>query len=82
MIIIYWVAGLMMAAGIVSWSLGNLVFDTIVTKLETSYPSYYTGTGPDFLVNFYNYLPVILIVGSVLLVVLVESQKPRPGVFR
>ena len=51
-------------------------FDTALTTLETSYPAYYAGGGPDFIYAFLKYSPLFLILIPVIIYMIVQSQKP------
>jgi len=76
MIHIYLVVFAILFFGAISSFLGWWGFDKILTNLETRYPNYYAGEGPDFAVAFVRYLPLFVLFG-VLILVMVESQKPR-----
>jgi len=51
-------------------------FDTAFTTLETAYPAYYAGSGPDFIYAFVKYSPLLLILIPVIIYMIVQSQKP------
>jgi len=74
---IYFTAFLLLGAGIITWFLGFYVFDYTLTLLETRFPAYYAGAGPDFAAAFMQWIPLIVICVSALLYVLVQSQKPQ-----
>jgi hypothetical protein len=61
--------------GAVASYLGNWVFTRVLLNLETRYPTYYDGAGPDFIVAFMNYLPLFVLFGIVIYV-MTQSQKP------
>jgi hypothetical protein len=75
MIPIYVVAFALLVVGGVASYLGFWVFDRVLTNLETKWPQYYAGAGPDFAAAFMQYLPVFVIFG-VIIYVMVQSQKP------
>jgi len=77
MIPVYFVVITMLGMGIMVWYLGNYAFTQILDLLETRYPAYYSGSGPDFIVQFINYMPLICILIPVLIYVIVQSQKPK-----
>jgi len=81
MIPVYFVAIAILSMGIVVWYLGDYAFTYILDLLETRYPSYYAGSGPDFIVQFITYMPLICILIPVLIYVIVQSQKPK-GVYQ
>ena len=76
MISIYVVAFALLVIGGVTSYLGNWLFDKVLTNLETKWPAYYAGAGPDFAASFMQYLPVFVMFG-VLIYVMVQSQKPK-----
>lgn len=81
MIHIYFIALFLLGAGIVTWYLGFYIFDYTLTLLETRYPAYYTGAGPDFAYAFMTWIPLIVIGISAILYVLVQSQKPEEAIY-
>ena len=76
MIHIYLVVFAVLFLGAISSFLGNWAFDKVLTNLETKWPNYYAGTGPDFATAFMRYLPLFVLFGIVIFV-MVQSQKPR-----
>lgn len=76
MYIYFWVIG-MLSMGIIVWFLGNYLFTDILTTFETKWPSYYAGSGPDFAVAFMRWMPLTLILITVIIYAAVQSQKPR-----
>ena len=75
MISIYVVAFALLTVGAVVSYMGLWVFERVLLTLETRYPSYYAGVGPDFAVSFMTYLPLFVLLG-ILIYVMVQSQKP------
>ena len=51
-------------------------FDTMLTALETAYPAYYAGSGPDFIYAVMRYTPLLIILIPILIYMIVQSQKP------
>lgn len=76
MISIYIIVFAIILFGSVSSFLGWWAFDKVLTNLETKWPSYYAGSGPDFATAFMVYLPIFVLFGT-LIYVMVQSQKPR-----
>lgn len=56
-------------------------FDTVMTSLETTYPAYYAGGGPDFIYAFLLYAPLLLILIPIVIYMIVQSQKPREAYY-
>lgn len=73
---IYFVAFGILVLGSVASYLGWWAFDRVLTSLETKWPNYYAGGGPDFATAFMRYLPVFVLFG-ILIYVMTQSQKPR-----
>jgi len=74
--IYFWMFG-MLGMGIIVWFCANYVFVNVLEVLETKWPSYYAGTGPDFMIAFMRWMPLILILIPVVIYAAVQSQKPR-----
>ena len=77
MIYAYFIATLVIIVGGLSYFALWTAFDTTLTTLETAYPAYYSGGGPDFIYAFLRYSPLLLIIIPLVIYMIVQSQKPQ-----
>ena len=63
------------------WYVMNEVYTHTLNAMETSYPSYYAGAGPDFITAVMTWSPFLVVLVTALIYVVVQSQKPK-GVYR
>lgn len=67
----------MILLGGVLWYVMNEIYTRALTSLETAYPSYYAGAGPDFLTAVMTWSPLLVILITALIYVITQSQKPQ-----
>lgn len=63
--------------GLFAWYTSDHVFNYVLNTVETAYPSYFTGSGPDFLVAFIKWSLLFVILIGGLIYIAVQSQKPK-----
>lgn len=77
MIYAYWAVIVVVLVGGFGYFVLFDAFDTTFNILETAYPAYYSGTGPDFIYAFVQYSPLLIILIPLVIYMIVQSQKPR-----
>lgn len=77
MIYTYFIVTLVIVVGGLAYYILFSAFDMTLTTLETAYPAYYSGGGPDFIYNFLRWGPFFLILVPLIIYVIVQSQKPQ-----
>jgi hypothetical protein len=77
MIFIYFVVAVILFLGAVGYWGIDFAFNAVLDNLETKWPSYYSGSGPDTLIAFIHWMPVLCIMIPIIIYVIVNSQKPQ-----
>lgn len=80
MIVIYFFVFAILGLGGLLYYVTNYAYTEVLNLLESSYPSYYSGAGPDLLTALVYWSIFFMVIVTAIIYARVQSEKPEAAI--